>query len=229
MGKLSFVLVVTIYLSSQAQTQCLAYFSKGSSMPPRSNQMDQLYGETISKQVYERLQDLDPELNILIQQIAYDVFWSREGLSVKQKSLVTVLTLFALQKEEQTRIHLNGFFSSSGKVSEVYNYLSSIEDLIGADSSAKAQAAVQEVIQNRGLAADTEALSDNLETTYARTVIFAAKGDLSNLKLSIQDYLDQGGEIETLRSTFIHMIVYAGFPTAMNSFAVLKQFRDKNE
>ena len=74
----------------------------------RSNQMDLLYGEERSKLVYQRLQYLDPNLNEEIQRIAYDHYWARPGLSFEDKSLVTVISLIALNKEEQTRIHIHG-------------------------------------------------------------------------------------------------------------------------
>ena len=75
----------------------------------KSPLMDILYGKKYSKNVYERLEELDPELNRIIQEIPYDYFWAREGLSIRDKSLITVAALVAMGKEEQTRIHMNGF------------------------------------------------------------------------------------------------------------------------
>lgn len=195
-------------------------------MPTKSNQMKELYGEQVSQRVFDRIQDLDPELNLLIQQIAYDVFWAREGLSVKEKSIVTILTLFALQKEEQSRIHLNGFFNSKGSANEAFGYLESISSLIGEQSSHKAIQAINEVISSRGMSGSGNLSLQEMEVSYAKLIVHAARGNLPSLKTEIQKFINTGGNVETLRGAFIHMIVYAGFPTAMNAFAVLKDLQD---
>src|SRR5262245_55649496 len=66
----------------------------------KSSLMDQLYGQEVSQRVFDRIQELDPVLNKEIQEIAYDHYWARPGLSIRDKSLVTVASLIALRKEE---------------------------------------------------------------------------------------------------------------------------------
>src|ERR1017187_5679012 len=84
-----------------------------------SKMMEQLYGAEYSKEVYNRLEELDPELNDLIQEMPYDKFWARPGLSIRDKSLVTVAALVAMGKEEQARIHMRGFLNAEGTVEEL--------------------------------------------------------------------------------------------------------------
>ncbi len=85
--------------------------------------MRQLYGEGYSKEVFDRLDYLDRELNGLIQEVPYDLFWSREGLSLRDKSLVTIAALIAMGREEQTKIHMRGFLKSGGTFNELRNTL----------------------------------------------------------------------------------------------------------
>lgn len=88
-----------------------------------SEMMRTLYGPSYAKDVFRRLEYLDPELNKIIQEIPYDAFWSREGLNLRDKSLITVAALIAMGKEEQTKIHMRGFLHSGGTVSEIRNML----------------------------------------------------------------------------------------------------------
>ena len=74
-------------------------------MVKMSQMMVQLYGTESAKKVNDRLEELDPEFNELVQKVAYDIFWKRPGLTIREKSLVTVAALIAMQKAEQTKIH----------------------------------------------------------------------------------------------------------------------------
>lgn len=85
--------------------------------------MMELYGAGYSKQVFDRLHFLDRELNDLIQRIPYDQFWSREGLSTRDKSLITIAALTALGRDEQIQIHMRGFLKSVGTMNELRNAL----------------------------------------------------------------------------------------------------------
>jgi 4-carboxymuconolactone decarboxylase len=85
--------------------------------------MKDLYGEKYSKEVFERLDYLDRELNNLIQEVPYGMFWSRPGLSLRDKSLVTIAALIAQGRDEQTKIHMRGFLKSGGTMNELRNAL----------------------------------------------------------------------------------------------------------
>lgn len=78
----------------------------------------QLYGG-YSDQLVDRLESLSPKLNEVIQSVAYDQFWSRPGLDLKTKSMITVTSLVALGKYEQLKIHIRGYLNSGGTFSEV--------------------------------------------------------------------------------------------------------------
>jgi len=51
---------------------------------------------------------LAPEFFGLVQQFAFGMFWAREQLGVKERSLVTVAQLAALGKTDELRAHLRG-------------------------------------------------------------------------------------------------------------------------
>jgi 4-carboxymuconolactone decarboxylase len=117
----------------------------------KSKMMNALYGAEYADRVFNRLEELDPELNSVIQDIAYDQLWSREGLSIRDKSLVTVAALIAMGREEQTKIHITGFLNSGGKVDDLRNALLHLATYCGFPAVMNGFAALKEVTsQQRG-------------------------------------------------------------------------------
>lgn len=205
--------------------------------------MDLLYGVTEADHVYNRIQALDPQLNEEIQRIAYDHFWARAGLSLRDKSYVTVVSLIAMGKEEQTRIHLSGLLNAGMCLDGIIQTMQLFHILGMPDSSRKALIALREVLSHQ------EADCSNLKSVdkalehgepirgefqklsardlrIAEVSVFVANGNLGRLKIAMQQYFAGGGGIETLKNILIHQIVYCGFPSAMNGFAVLKDVQD---
>jgi 4-carboxymuconolactone decarboxylase len=113
----------------------------------RSTLMDELYGKKYSQAVYERLESLDPELNTLIQEIPYDLIWSRPGLSMRDKSLITVTALIAMGKEEQSRIHMRGFLNSGGTSEELKNTILHLTMYCGFPTAMNAFQALNDVLK----------------------------------------------------------------------------------
>lgn len=218
--------------------------------PPKSKLMDQLYGPKVADAVYNRLQQLDPELNEVIQRIAYDHFWARPGLNTRDKSLITVTSLIALGKEEQIRIHINGFLGAQGTISELKGMLIQLAISVGPDSARNGLVGLKDVLIERGVASDyVAALSRELELrlnsppltetwksgehsqnddlilrdqNLIHVAAAVAIGQEYHIKEAIQKYLKDGGSLAELKNSFIHQIVYCGFPAAMNAFAALK-------
>jgi 4-carboxymuconolactone decarboxylase len=91
--------------------------------PTPSKTLTELYGEAYAKEVLTRLESLDPELSQIIQDIPYDKFWSRNHLSIRDKSIATIAALVALGREEQTAIHMRGFLHSGGSHDDLRNLL----------------------------------------------------------------------------------------------------------
>jgi 4-carboxymuconolactone decarboxylase len=110
--------------------------------------MTELYGADYATQVANRLEELDPELNKVIQSVAYDQLWSRDGLSLRDKSLVTVAALIAMGKEEQTRIHMTGFLNSGGQVDDLRAALIHLATYCGFPATMNGFAALRGVLDS---------------------------------------------------------------------------------
>jgi 4-carboxymuconolactone decarboxylase len=112
-----------------------------------SRMMRELYGETFASDVAKRLEELNPELNRVIQDIAYEQIWSRQGLPCREKALITVAALIALGKEEQTKIHMTGFLKSGGTVSDLENALIHLAIYCGFPAAMNGFAALKKVLE----------------------------------------------------------------------------------
>lgn len=112
---------------------------------PVSPLMQRLYGEAYAKDVFERLQFLDREFNELVQEVAYERFWSRPGLTVRDKSLVTIAALIASGKEEQTKIHMRGFLKSGGTYNELRSAIIHLTVYCGFPAAMTAFAALRSI------------------------------------------------------------------------------------
>ena len=113
--------------------------------PRVSPMMVKLYGDEYARQVADRLEELDPELNTWIQEFPYERGWAREGLNVRDKSLTTVAALIAMGKEEQARIHMRGFLNAGGTVDELRAAILHLAIYCGFPASMNAFQALNEV------------------------------------------------------------------------------------
>ena len=109
--------------------------------------MNKLYGDDFALTVSDRLEELDPELHRLIQEIPYEIFWKRDGLSLKEKALITVSALIAMGKEEQIKIHMRGFLNSGGTEEELKNTLLHLTMYCGFPAAMNGFNALKEVLK----------------------------------------------------------------------------------
>ena len=219
-------------------------------MPTKSKMMVKLYGSKVSDRVYEQLQELYPILNEEIQKIAYDHYWKLPGLSMRDKSLVTLVSLIVLHKEEQTRIHINGFINSGGTKEDIFNMLTYLAESNNIQSSEKGFEALIDVLIERDepkeilkefqkkFVNNTKNINTNKKDVILnerdRYIIDVAScvalGQQEKTKTSIKIFLNESPcSKEDLKNIFIHQIVYCGFPSAMNGFSALKSVLDEND
>ena len=165
--------------------------------------MDQLYGTEVAAQVFKRIESLDPDLKI--QRIAYDHYWSRPGLSLHEKSTVTLAALIAMGREEQTQIHRSGFLNSGGTQPELDALFKAVESV----------RSIPVVIP-----------PDHANPRSLGFIQLAAAVALTQQQRMIevmQGFLQSVGTREDLKKALIHLIPYCGFPSVMNAFAALQQ------
>lgn len=190
--------------------------------------MDKLYGEETATAVYDRCQELGENFNTLVQEYVYDIFWARPGLSLKEKSLVTIISLITLNKVEQLRIHVKGFLHQGGTGEDIRNIINHMEHSGYIASSHNVLNHLNAVIPS------------HQEQTYSNKKSLSAK-DIALIDLSSHIALGNNQKTEAcirkllkqqllskdnIENTMLHQIIYCGFPCAMNGHAVLKNIND---
>lgn len=68
---------------------------------------------------FEALAKSDPDLARLVEEVAVERIWARPGLELREKSLVTLSSQFALQRWDQVKIHMESFLHMGGTTDEL--------------------------------------------------------------------------------------------------------------
>ena len=89
---------------------------------------------------------LAPEFFGLVQQFAFGMFWAREQLGVKERSLVTVAQLAALGKTDELRAHLRGARNVGWTREELVEVLMQTAVYAGVPAAVQALGAAAEVL-----------------------------------------------------------------------------------
>lgn len=108
--------------------------------------MNHLYGE-YAVELGESLERLDKEFANMIREFPYANIWSREGLTLKERSIATISSLIALGKEDQTEIHMRGFLNCGGTQKELKELIIHAAIYSGFPSSLNAFKAMNKVTQ----------------------------------------------------------------------------------
>jgi len=196
-----------------------------------SNMTYQLYGEEKANLIAERLIQISPEFNYFAQTVGFDIFWALPGLSLLDKSLVTVASLIAMGKEEQTRIHMYGFLHAGGNPSTLIGIAYLVDNLYPGKQMGAMLKIITDVMHEHKVD-DThiEKLFNENNTQHLSTreqciislAAAVAACDKPQIKCRIQESIN-AGLLDVIKHVFTHQIVYCGFPTAMDAFIALHQ------
>ena len=86
------------------------------------NVMSKLYGDYLPE-LNKYLDELNPEFSTIVKNFAYNNIWSRDGLDIKTKSLITISALMSSGKEDQLLIHMKGFLNAGGTIQDLNNVI----------------------------------------------------------------------------------------------------------
>lgn len=189
----------------------------------KSEMMDLLYGDVMSDTVYNRCHELSPAFNKLVQEIVYDVFWRRSGTSIVQKSLVTIVTLSVLKKEEQLRIHLGGYLNLGAKPEDVIRVFLYMKVRGYIDSFDMQISMLKEISGIHDLESDS--IHDTALDDYLCNIIdlisSIAIGDKNKINESSRILIKNGTPKSEVENLILHEMMYCGLPSAMTGFASL--------
>ncbi len=101
------------------------------------------------QKVIDGLKTLAPEFAKLTQDFLFGDIWERPGLSKRDKSLITVTCLVALNRIEQVEFHLNKAFENGLTKEELVAAITHIAFYAGWPTAASAFGHLQKVIDQQ--------------------------------------------------------------------------------
>jgi len=206
-------------------------------MVKSSAMMDSLSWEEASEKVSARLESIEVKFNNGIQKNAYIHNMAMPGLSSKEKSLVALTSLIALNKEEQSKIHLVSFLNSGGTLNEVIYLLLHIGKELDKQASsqglktlhndliekAKAIAILAEVDAQFSGDIEKPALDGPLIDLLRLTLVIVSE-DARRMETTFSIYLKHDiKNIELIHRVLINLIDSGVFPKTTDGFLILKK------
>ena len=92
-------------------------------MTPQSLKiLKKMFGETAIADA-EKIETDQPEFAKLLDEVAFERFWGREGLSFREKSIVTLSSQIALGRWDQVETHMRSFLHLGGTEKDLKNIL----------------------------------------------------------------------------------------------------------
>ena len=98
----------------------------------------------------EQVRDIVPGLIDLSERVLFGEVWERPGLSKRDRSLITVATLVALNRSEQLRGHLERALHNGVTKDEVIELITHLAFYSGWPTAMSAALLAKEVFEQRG-------------------------------------------------------------------------------
>lgn len=129
----------SLLLSGGISTMAMAQ-----SETPAASDTDPAQQQSRAQQLYG---DIAPKMAELTDEVLYGDIWERPGLSKRDRSLVTVTALIALNRPDQLRSHLNIARQNGVKEEELIETITHMAFYSGWPSAVSALAITKEVFQ----------------------------------------------------------------------------------
>jgi len=91
--------------------------------------------------------DIAPKLVALTEQVLFGDIWERPGLSKRDRSLITVASLVALNRTEQLRFHLRRALDNGATKDEIVELITHLAFYSGWPTAMSAMLVAKEVFQ----------------------------------------------------------------------------------
>lgn len=115
-------------------TRAKLFGKGGSGVPPRSSGLA-----------------VDEAMQGIIEDYAFGDIWSRPGLPLKTRSLITVAMLTALYRTDQLRAHINGALNIGVKPDQILETILHAGAYAGLPTGANGKAVALQVFRKRGI------------------------------------------------------------------------------
>lgn len=196
--------------------------------------MLELYGEQEAIKVLDRCYEVDDFFGAWVSEQIYGVLWELPPLNLLDKSLVTVISLIVLGKEEQLEIHLKGIFNLGKNTYFILNSLSYLRECGYLNASDKILEVLKRATNQTDEPQKIESVNNatllnkmplsSRDAALIKLSALVAIGDNEKTKDFIKELLLENTlSTEEIRAVFRHQMTYCGCPCTMNGFSLLNQ------
>jgi len=206
-------------------------------MVKRSAIVDSFSEEDASEKVHARLESINVPSSEEVKKIDSEQKIAMPGLSLKEKSLVALTSLVALNKEEKSKIYFMDFLNAGGTLNEVIYLLLHIGKELDKQASsrglkrfhndliekAKSIAILTDVEAQFAADVQKTALEGSLIDLLRLTLVIVSE-DAQRMETTFSIYLKHDiKNIELIRHVLMHLVVSGVFPVRTDGFLVLKK------
>lgn len=108
----------------------------------------EVLGDAYVDQAIKAATDFTKPLQDLVTENCWGELWTREAISKKTRSLVTIATLAALKAPEEIKLHVRGALRNGCTVAEIQEVLLQVTVYCGVPAGIDAFRAAKEVIED---------------------------------------------------------------------------------
>jgi 4-carboxymuconolactone decarboxylase len=108
-----------------------------------------LFGEKQALAGHEALKKFDPDFATFLNEQLFGGIWSRPGLPLKSRSMITIAALIALNRGPELRIHMRGGLNLGITPEELKEMILHLSQYSGFPTAVEAMRAFQEVTEPR--------------------------------------------------------------------------------
>jgi alkylhydroperoxidase/carboxymuconolactone decarboxylase family protein YurZ len=190
--------------------------------------MIKLYGEEEAARVHARCYQVDPFFGHWVSEQIYGVLWELPPLSFYEKSLITVVALIVLEREEQLQIHFKGLLYLGKDIDfilQIIAFLLKNKFMTSADSAVKMleSATSQQHLLLKLDGQRTPELSPGEEALINLSAL-VVKAKQEDTTILIKDLLTQNKlSEEEVRAVMRHLMTYCGCPPVMSGLGILQE------
>lgn len=199
-----------------------------------------LYGEEEAVKVAARCYEVDAFFGQWVNEQIYGVLWELPPLNFYEKSLITVIALIVLGREEQLQIHLKGLLNlgkDTAFIFQLINFLLENEYIINADNAINSLTYITKqnhpvpvaLSELNSSTSSSENKFSSRELSFIKLSVLIAKTDKEELNNIIETYLSSKMlSEEEIRGVCRHLMTYCGCPPVMQTLGILTNISNNN-
>lgn len=128
-------------------------------------QRRRMFGRGGAEDQVEHTTDINDKLQDFVTRICFGDVWQREGLSVADRSKITIAMLLATGRPHETRVHIRGGIENGLSVEEIREIVLHSMLYCGIPAAVEGIRALEEILAEKGLPAEVMRPSDPAKAT----------------------------------------------------------------